>query len=448
VETRAPGSSEREHEAATRPRPGVLAFESPTQNGVEKLSILLVDDQPENLLALEAVLEDLGENLVKASSGREALRCLLNQDFAVILLDVQMPDLDGFETAALIRERQRSSYTPIIFLTAAHRNETHVSHGYSLGGVDYILKPIEPEILRSKVAVFVELARKTELVRRQSELLRSIEKREHEIQLAETRAALLSDLEQKNVELEKGRRILEEKVEELARSNADLEHFAYVASHDLTEPLRVMASFLGLLATRYRDRLDADGNEFIQFAVDGAVRMTSLINDILRFSRVGTNAAPPAPTSAGEALKTALDDLASSIGESRAAVTADEMPRVMADGSQLTQVFQNLVGNAIKFRGPAAPEIHIAAERKNDEWVFSVSDNGIGFPPEHAERIFKLFQRLHGRGEYPGNGIGLSVCKRIVERHGGRIWVDSQPGRGATFHFTLPAADDQVTLVN
>ncbi len=438
---------EREAGAAGRSISARPALDRATQQSAEKLNILLVDDQPENLLALEAILEDLDENLVKASSGREALRCLLNQDFAVILLDVQMPDLDGFETAELIRERLRSSYTPIIFLTAAHTNETHVSHGYSLGGVDYILKPIEPEILRSKVAVFVELARKTELVKHQSELLRSIEKREHELLLAETRAALSADLEQKNVELEKGRRVLEEKIGELARSNADLEQFAYVASHDLKEPLRVMASFLGLLAKRYRDRLDKDADEFIRFAVDGAVRMTSLIDDILMLSRVGTEAVPPVPTGAGDALKTALDNLAAFIGESGAVVTWDEMPTVVADASQLTQLFQNLIGNAIRFRGEATPEIHIAAERKNEEWAFSVRDNGIGFPAEHAGRVFKIFQRLHPRDAYPGNGIGLSICKRIVERHGGRIWADSEPGRGATFHFTLPSPGARDPLV-
>ncbi|PYS96092.1 MAG: hybrid sensor histidine kinase/response regulator [Acidobacteria bacterium] len=404
----------------------------------EKVSILLVDDEPANLDALEAILGDLDESLVRADSGREALRRLLKQDFAVILMDVRMPGMDGFETAVLIRERQRSTYTPIIFLTAAFADETHAARGYSLGGVDYIVKPFEPDILRSKVAVFVELARKTEIVRRQSELLRSVEKREHEKELVGTRAAFLADLERKNEELERNQRILEEKVRELARANEDLEQFAYVASHDLQEPLRMVSSYMQLLSRRMQGRLDKDAEEFIEFARDGAARMRGLIEGLLDYSRAGTRARELEQVDCETVLEQVMIDLSAALQESGAEVTRDRLPTVPGNAIQIATLFQNLIGNAVKFRGAERPRVHVGVEAKDTEWLLMVRDNGIGIEPRHLERIFVIFQRLHTRDQYPGTGIGLAICKKIVERHGGRIWAESSPGRGTTFKFTLP----------
>ncbi len=227
---------------------------------------------------------------------------------------------------------------------------------------------------------------------------------------------------------------------ELARSNADLEQFAYVASHDLQEPLRMVASYTQLLQRRYRDRLDDDANEFISFAVDGATRMQRLINDLLAYSRVGTRGNDLVPTDANAALQDVLTDLEMTARESGAEMSVDPLPTVRADPVQLRQLFQNLIGNAIKFHGEQPPRVHVSAERQGEQWRFVVRDNGIGIAPEYAERIFVIFQRLHNRAEYPGTGIGLAICKKIVERHGGRIWLESTPGQGSAFSFTLPAA--------
>ena len=227
-------------------------------------------------------------------------------------------------------------------------------------------------------------------------------------------------------------------IENVERTSSDLEQFAYVASHDLQEPLRMISSYMQLLDRRYRGQLDDDADEFIDFAVDGAKRMQILIADLLAYSRVGTRGKPFGPTDSGRVLDQTLTNFGELIAENGATVTHDALPTVMVDGVQLKQVFQNLLSNAIKFQGVASPEIHIGAERMNGEWLFSVRDNGIGIESEYFEKIFVIFRRLHTRQEYPGTGIGLALSKRIIERHDGRIWVESEPGKGATFHFTIP----------
>lgn len=252
------------------------------------------------------------------------------------------------------------------------------------------------------------------------------------------------------------RRLAEEALEkaaaELARSNKELEQFAYVASHDLQEPLRMITSYTQLIAKRYKEKLDNDAKEFMHFAVDGALRMQKLIQGLLEYSRIGTRGKPFEETSAGEALDGALGNLKLALEEAGAIITRDVLPKLMADPIQLTQLFQNLIGNALKFRSEQAPRIHIGVERRVRadaaslnvppyEWIFRVQDNGMGIDPMYFERIFVIFQRLHTQDQYPGTGIGLAVCKKIVERHGGRIWVESKPGQGATFCFALPAMD-------
>jgi PAS domain S-box-containing protein len=249
----------------------------------------------------------------------------------------------------------------------------------------------------------------------------------------------------------KAEKELEQQREELARSNAELERFAYVASHDLQEPLRMVTSYLQLLERRYKPRLDGDALDFINFAIDGSNRMKTLIGDLLAYSRVGTRGKEFAPTDCEAVLRQVLLNLKATIQENKATITNDSLPTILGDPVQMEQLFQNLVGNAIKFHGEQPPKIHIGIALTHssplplgkekgvrEEYLFTVSDNGIGIDPQYFERIFILFQRLHNREEYPGTGIGLAICKRIVERHGGRIWIESQPGKGATFFFTLP----------
>ena len=233
---------------------------------------------------------------------------------------------------------------------------------------------------------------------------------------------------------------LARKVEELARSNAELEQFAYIASHDLQEPLRMVAAYTQLLAERYAGKLDENADKFMGYAREGALRMQTLIQDLLAFSRVVRADVTRKNVDCNVALEEAVRSLGAAIAESDAVVTHSELPTVWADQTQIAQVFQNLIGNAIKFRNGSPPECAVSAENSDGNWLFTVQDNGIGIAPEYAENIFVVFQRLHARTEYPGNGIGLAICKKIVEHYGGRIWVESQVGQGSTFKFTLPAS--------
>jgi len=285
-------------------------------------------------------------------------------------------------------------------------------------------------------SLFLTIQRAAETLRRARDDL-EIQVRQRTEELRDANARL-------SVELDERRRAEQQLARyagELARSNAELEQFAYVASHDLQEPLRMVSSFTQLLGRRYRGKLDQDANEFIDYAVDGATRMQRLINDLLAYSRVGTRGKPFKPADCNIIFREARDNLMKAIEESGAVITQDPLPMVLGDEVQLIQLFQNLVANAIKFRGQEAPQIHVSAEIRGQEWVFAIKDNGIGIAPEHQERIFSIFQRLHHRSEYPGTGIGLAICKKIVERHGGRIWMESQPGKGSTFYFSIPEVE-------
>jgi two-component system, sensor histidine kinase and response regulator len=394
--------------------------------GESRMKILLVDDTPENLVSLEAALGGLGEELVMAQSGKEALRHLLNDDFAAILLDVRMPEMDGFETAEMIRSRPRSRQIPILFLTG-YRNEEHLFRGYDLGAVDFLFKPIVPEVLRSKVAVFVELSRSNAKLRQQADALR---KQAEELQRVEQEVRRL------NTSLEQ--RVLE-RTEELMRSNEELQQFAYVASHDLREPLRTVSIYAQLLAKRYQGRLDGDADQFIKFIVHNAERMETLVHDLLDFSRIDARGMDFfTGTNCELALEDAISNIGPLISESGAVITRDPLPMVMGDAVQLTRLFQNLLVNSIKYRNNEAPRIHVGAKENGSEHLISVKDNGIGIDPQYAEKIFGIFRVLQPRDRTSGSGMGLAICRKIVTRHAGRIWVESTLGNGATFFWTVP----------
>jgi len=240
--------------------------------------------------------------------------------------------------------------------------------------------------------------------------------------------------------VEERTRELNERAKDLARSNSELQQFAYVASHELQEPLRMVTSFTQLLAKRYKGKLDGDAQEFIHYAVDGAMRMQALISDLLSYSRVGTQEKPFESVACDAVLDRVLQNLKIAIDESGAQVYRQALPEVTGDPQQLGQLFQNLLSNAIKFHKNDPPRVHVSAKRNGGDWTISVEDNGIGISAEHQDRIFVIFQRLHTKSEYSGTGIGLAVCKKIVERHGGRIWMEASAEKGATFCFTIPAS--------
>jgi signal transduction histidine kinase len=374
-----------------------------TNNDVEslpaELRVLHVED---NDLDAELVSQALRKggfspSVVVVQSPAEFGQQLRSHAPDVVLADYNLPQWEGMETVEVLR--REGIDVPVILVSGALGDITAVEC-IKRGATDYVLKD--------------GLARLPEAIRRALQ-------EKHALRLRQ-----------------KAEEDLARKAEELARSNADLEQFAYIASHDLQEPLRMVAAYTQLISERYRGRLDEDADKFIAYACEGALRMQTLIQDLLAFSRVGRAGASAGLVECDAAMADVLLALGPALRESGAVIKYADLPTVWANRSQITQVFQNLIGNAIKFRGDKPPRISVHAEKTGDDWLFSVSDNSIGIAPENMEIIFIVFQRLHTRTEYSGNGIGLAICKKIVELNGGKIWVESIPGRGSTFKFTLP----------
>jgi two-component system, sensor histidine kinase and response regulator len=407
--------------------------------------ILLVDDRRENLIALEGLLGSLGQRLVRAESGMAALKCLLRQEFAVILLDVQMPDMDGFETAQLIRSRAQSEHTPIIFVTAFNRGEQDVERGYKLGAVDFLFKPINPEILRSKVAVFVDLYKKTLEIRRNAERMREIEQREHEREMAEARRRWETERLREEVEREKAfTRQLEEnyrRLQELEKLRDDLTHMIV---HDLRTPLTSVLSGLRTLACM--EGLGPDHCEILEMSLSGGETLLCMINDLLDISKLENGSmklhvAEHHPADLVSAAMTQVQSLSRERGVRLLADLPEGLKPVLADGDKVVRALVNLLGNALKFT-PRGGTVSVSAyvDGASGCTVFAVKDTGEGIPRDSFERIFEKFGQVDSRkrGRKMSTGLGLTFCKLVTEAHGGRIWVESELGKGSLFQFTIP----------
>ncbi|HYH48152.1 MAG TPA: ATP-binding protein [Acidimicrobiia bacterium] len=380
--------------------------------------VLLVDDRPDNLLAVRAVLEPLGLDLVEADSGEEALRQLLAGEFALIILDVQMPVLDGFETARLIRGRERTRYVPIIFLTAISGEPEHYLRGYESGAVDYVYKPFEPEILRAKVSVFAELwARGATIEAQREELARRL------AELDEAHAGLAAQA----IELE--------------RSNAALERFAEVVGVELREPLHTVAGLLDLLDDRHAAVLSDEGRTLLARALVGTDRARSTVGSLLDYARASTGELHRSRFPLADVLAEAEAEIGPQLAESKAEVVADGLPLVSADRAQVVQLLAQLLDNAVRFRGSSTPVVTVSGETVDDGVRVSVTDNGPGVAETDLPRLFTAFARPArpaGAGGGSGAGLGLALCRRIVERHGGMIWAEAAPAGGLVVRFELP----------
>ena len=411
------------------------------------IKILVVDDRQDNLFSIEAIFEKDNYTIVKANSGRAALKILLHQqDFSLILMDVQMPDLNGFETAAIIYEREKLKDIPIIFITAHNYDEDIIFKGYRTGGVDYIYKPINPDLLRVKVGVFVELYRKNnQLILHEKKLLaanRSLQKEIEERKASEEKVKLL------NAQLVKN-------VSHLKAVNEELDQFAYVASHDLQEPLRKIQVFSDKILLN--NNHDENTEKYFKKIIGSSKRMQSLINDLLSFSRHSIGDTDFKKTDLNSVLLEVKNDLDIQIEKSKAVIHINKLPAIWGIPSLVKQLFSNLVSNAIKFKKEnTAPVVNISAEMmkpgeingltKNDTdinkySIIKVADNGIGFDEQYAGEIFRVFKRLHSYHEFEGSGVGLSICKKIIEKHNGFISAESEPGNGSVFTIGFPEKD-------
>lgn len=419
------------------------------------VKILVVDDREDNLFSIETILEKDGYDIIKATSGRAALKVLLYQhDFTLILMDVQMPDMNGFETASLIYQRERLKHIPIIFITAHNQGEEKMYEGYKLGGVDFIYKPINPELLRFKVSVFAELYKKN-----------------HQLMLQEKKLTIVNANLEKEIE---DRKINEEKIkllnqqliqnnEHLKSTIEELDRFAYVASHDLQEPLRKIMLFSDKILTRYHNKIDDEADLYFQKIMKASERMQHLVSDLLKFSKHTDDLYGFEKTDLNDVLNDVRSDLEHDVQKKEAKFFVDDLPVIWAIPSQIRQLFQNLISNSLKFtKTGSIPEVIIKSEKiesdhikgagvKQESSIFYriyISDNGIGFDPKYAEDIFVVFKRLHSYHEFQGTGIGLSICKKIVDKHNGSITAESTPNKGSTFIITLPEKNNLIPAVS
>ncbi|HKC68004.1 MAG TPA: response regulator [Bacteroidia bacterium] len=407
-----------------------------------RIKILLIDDNENNLFSMESIFSKDNYQLTRANSGREALKVLLKEfDFTLILMDVEMPGLNGFETAELIYQREKLQHIPIIFITAHSYGDENVFKAYKVGAVDYIYKPIQPELLRAKVSVYVELFKKTHLLLEQEQKLKAINK-SLELEVKD-RIASESKVNELNKQLLKN-------IEQLESTNKELDQFAFIASHDLQEPLRKIRTFSDRIATKYGNKLDDDGKLFIEKMQASCERMQNLINDILAFSKISGEKNSLVYSDINKILEDVLADMDMQIQEKNAKIIIDPLPQLFVYPALIKPLFINIISNALKYsKKDIAPVIRITTKDETHESSpdnisikkycrINIEDNGIGFEQKYAEQIFKMFKRLHGNAEYAGTGIGLAICKKIVEEHHGYISAKSSIGKGAVFTISFP----------
>lgn len=411
------------------PRKGEMMSENSVAQ--PKGTILVVDDTPDNLRVLSSMLTKRGYTVRKALNGQRALNACETVLPDLILLDIMMPDMDGYEVCQRLKASETTREVPVIFLSALDSGPDKVK-AFSAGGADYITKPFQVEEVIARIA--------NQLTVRQ--LQRQLAEKNARLELLnEELTRSNAELKQLHVQLAAQNGQFQQLNLELTRSNAELEQFASIASHDLQSPLQVIVGNADLLSWKYEALLGEDAERYIREIVRAGLRMKQLIQDLLAYSRVGSGTPKFEPADCQTLLKQALANLRSEISSSGACITHLELPKVMGNGTQLIQLFQNLISNGIKFRRPSVPpQIEISARAQNGgEWLIAVRDNGIGIESQHFQHIFEAFQRLHSGDKYPGTGLGMAICKKIVDRHGGRIWVESQLGVGTTIYFTIPS---------
>ncbi len=402
--------------------------------GIMTAKILLVDDRPENLFSLEALLHPLGEELVLAKSGLEALKALLRDDFALILMDAEMPEMNGFEAAEMIRAREKSSNVPIIFVTAHGQERKHMFRSYSVGAVDYIPKPFDPDVLRSKVKVFVDLYKRNVQVKLQAEMLHEIALREAE----RKQLAVKQELEREHIialneELEKR---VAERTTELMAANAEMEAFCYSVSHDLRAPLRAIMATSKMLIQDADHKLTDTEKGHLDRQSKAARRLADLIDDLLQLSRLGRADLRLDSVDMSSIAQACSIEVLSRQQSNNLQIEVQPDLHAKGDAGLLLIMLENLLENSCKY-SPSGGTIHVGKCSKKDQSMFFVRDQGIGFDMVYAPKVFRPFERLVRDDEYEGTGIGLAIVKRIVERHEGRIWCEAAPGEGATFYFTL-----------
>jgi len=414
-----------------------------------RIKILLVDDKENNLVSMESIFTRDHYQLVRATSGRQALKVLLKEsDFTLILMDVEMPDINGFDTATMIYQREKLQHIPVIFITAHSYGDENLFKGYRAGAVDYIYKPIQPELLRAKVAVFVELYKKNHQLMAQEQKLRAINK-SLEMEVKDRMAT-----EEKINELNKQ---LLKNIEHLESTNKELDQFAFIASHDLQEPLRKIRTFSDRIVSKYKDKLDEEGRIYMEKMQAACERMQNLINDILTFSKISISKESLVLSDMNTIIAEVISDMDIHILEKNAKITMDKLPKLYVYPGLIKPLFQNIIGNSLKYSQKGIePVISITARIEsqteftdkiigsankvtvNKYCRINVTDNGVGFEQKYAEQIFTMFKRLHGNSEYAGTGIGLAICKKIVEEHHGYISAKSVVNKGSTFTISLP----------